>query len=1015
MKKWGLSFGVILVAGVIVYLFLFDWETKPLAPLSSSGAVSATVPQAVPGLLEEDSVAAPPGSSGEQEESSEEDGEGESARPWPAGNPPKEAVRSSSVVLSTGTHTRLVLMPQVPPLGFLQPTTGDPLMVFPYDGRSEMRLELFGDQVLLEHELLGLVVRDDSWDALSQRVSELSFRPQVLVVVDSLVDSRVLTEVSRLMTDRFFLVLQNCLVDDVSGTEAGVLSRIRGLVIQEGTVSGAFWSQLPRFVGLEGLAVVGTDLADQDWSRISGLPSVTHLWLDARGLSRDGLLDVTRFRGLRFLLLGSESLFRGELIAGLRELVNLSALGLTGKIESGSLARLAGSGSLTGLYLAPHVGVLGEENGLALGELPSLTVLHAVTSLSPQAFLAVQRLSGLRSLAMGWGLLPGSLLPGLAAFPDLRHLVVMAAQDWTDDWAARFPALAHIEFLLLDAPSVTDVGLAHVLSGMSLRHLTVYSPSVSGTGLAGAVARSPLQSLDMSRTSLSDAGLAVLGGGRTLETLSIGGRSVSAEGMASLCGLVALRHLSLYALDAHGATLMPLGCLARLTSIVLPEKARLAGHGDWLAHLKEVTSLSLMGTEVDGGLLAFVGQMEALQSLSLAGLPFGGDEMRSLTSLQKLTFLDMRKTELTDEGLRWVGEMQGLRTLLVSETGISDDGMFALRHLDGLQRLDLSRTYVSGEGLRHIADLRSLSHLDLSHSTVRSGSLAHLRQLTSLTHVLLEGTGIGDDGLAALSGLPRLAQLAVDVATASGDGFSGAGAYPSLHSLRLSGARLTGAGTAAIASIQSLRRLALVRSGIDDASLGALGALTGLLHLDLSENDLVGTGLNALGAIPRLRTLRMDCVSFSAEGLLALTGLGQVRDLSLGSQCAGGAARQQIRDDDLAVLAKSRGLGILRLSQQGITGSGFAALSKMPRLWSLHLSGCPVRDEFLGALWRIPTLRSVTLSMTAVTDVGLNGIPAEAPLENIVLTGAGVTQVGLTALQTRLPDIRIHWRDMGSP
>ncbi len=107
---------------------------------------------------------------------------------------------------------------------------------------------------------------------------------------------------------------------------------------------------------------------------------------------------------------------------------------------------------------------------------------------------------------------------------------------------------------------------------------------------------------------------------------------------------------------------------------------------------------------------------------------------------------------------------------------------------------------------------------------------------------------------------------------------------------------------------------------------------------------------------------------------------------------------REIRDEDLAEVARHPKLRILKLGDTEISDAGLAHLQGATGLVMLGLRGTKVTDAGLAHLGNMKKLRSLLLARTAVTDVGLHWLQPLEGLEELGLSETAVTDAGLRLL-----------------
>jgi Leucine-rich repeat (LRR) protein len=153
------------------------------------------------------------------------------------------------------------------------------------------------------------------------------------------------------------------------------------------------------------------------------------------------------------------------------------------------------------------------------------------------------------------------------------------------------------------------------------------------------------------------------------------------------------------------------------------------------------------------------------------------------------------------------------------------------------------------------------------------------------------------------------------------------------------------------------------------------GYLESTSDLDLNDADISDDDLQLLSGNVTIRRLRLERNHLSDSGLTHLRGLSE--------------------------------LGVLDLTGNEITGSGFATL-EFRDLDSLKLDKTKVDDEGLKAIGHLTTLRSLSLEGTQITDAGLAELRRLQNLQFLYVSGSSVTADGIARLSQELPKTHIN-------
>jgi hypothetical protein len=142
------------------------------------------------------------------------------------------------------------------------------------------------------------------------------------------------------------------------------------------------------------------------------------------------------------------------------------------------------------------------------------------------------------------------------------------------------------------------------------------------------------------------------------------------------------------------------------------------------------------------------------------------------------------------------------------------------------------------------------------------------------------------------------------------------------------------------------------------------------------------------------------------EDLAEVARHPRLRILKLGST--------QISDTGLAHLATLTELTMLGLRDTRVTGEGLRYLAGMPKLRSLLLARTKVTDDSLRHLAGLPALEELGLNGTPITDDGLRHLHAVPVLARVHVADTRVTDAGVAALRQARPGIQIFPMD-GDP
>lgn len=345
----------------------------------------------------------------------------------------------------------------------------------------------------------------------------------------------------------------------IYANDAGQIYHIR---IAKDLVNARLLNAFVAYPALRSLEFEDHRLSCEELEAVSRISAVRELHLHS-GASDDDLATVSRMLGLQNLCL-CKSRVRGAGLRHLAALPSLEHLHLGGpeseewRMPADALAHLEALPALRSLHLGSH-GFGGE------------------------ALARVARLGELEYLGFDRNPIRDDHLSHLAGLVNLQCLD-LSETEITGAGLAHLGPLSKLERLRLGDRPIGDAGLAWVGTLTNLRALTIRddlnAPTVTDAGLAHIRGLVHLVELKCDWTNLSDDALAHLSGLTALESLDLSGnRRIVGPGLAHLSSLSRLKRLNLSNTGITSAAVPRLIALKSLEEIMsanckISEKAR---------------------------------------------------------------------------------------------------------------------------------------------------------------------------------------------------------------------------------------------------------------------------------------------------------------------------------------------------------------------------------------------------------------------------------------------------------
>jgi serine/threonine protein kinase/Leucine-rich repeat (LRR) protein len=545
-------------------------------------------------------------------------------------------------------------------------------------------------------------------------------------------------------------------------------------------------------------------------------------------------------------------------------------------------------------------------------------------------------------------------------------------------------------------------------SGLPMGRFTVQQADLStGNGytaddLKQLVNLGGLESLSLVNFPLTPDDLVTVRSLRTLRQLELAAHRLDEEVLESLrrelldCELV-LRE----PIDAE-AGLAVLELAGKVT--ILPENStdpvEISDSADLPAGNYWLLAIDLsQASRIDEALLAKLHELAKLRSLSLADTPLTDELLPHLTGCPALAELDLAGTKVTPKGIASQLKRLKLTKLNLSRTGIGPEGASALKQFpaEHLRELALSEVGVTNECLPQLKRFTALATLDLSGAALDDSSINALAEFPALRTLDLRGTNLTDAGIEDLQRSPTLSVRhdPLDPQRLAARWFMDQQGTVTLDSGVLVGKGALPPDACRIVKLD----LAELDRLIPDDILTHLAACTDLQSLDLSQTQLRDSDLAGLAKLPNLRTLRLRRVPITDRGLKELAPLTSLEVLDL--------ANTNITGSGFAQLANATALRELWLTDTLLKQQHLPLLAPFEKLQVLVIGGNrhDIGDEGARQIAALASLQRLALRNAKITDASLADLANLANLEELDLTGTRVTDTGIAELEV-MPSLR---------
>lgn len=195
-----------------------------------------------------------------------------------------------------------------------------------------------------------------------------------------------------------------------------------------------------------------------------------------------------------------------------------------------------------------------------------------------------------------------------------------------------------------------------------------------------------------------------------------------------------------------------------------------------LVHLRDfptVEELYLSKGVTDEGLV-HLRPLKRLKSLEFTNaFELTGSGLRHLAGLKELTSINLYTTGVQGEYLRYLSDLPNLRSLRTSQTTMTDEGMPHIAKITSLEQLTMSNTTITDVALPYLDSLVNLKGLDISENPcLTDQAIKQLQKHPDLEYVRVGNNNVSDECLPSLEGFAHLRILSIDRTFISLDGLA---------------------------------------------------------------------------------------------------------------------------------------------------------------------------------------------------------------------------------------------------
>ena len=352
---------------------------------------------------------------------------------------------------------------------------------------------------------------------------------------------------------------------------------------------------------------------------------------------------------------------------------------------------------------------------------------------------------------------------------------------------------------------------------------------------------------------------------------------------------------------------------------------------------------------------------------------------------------------------------------------------------------------ITGEFTRYSKQLKHLEVLGISNSTLTTIDLRKISDFPQLQIITMDECKIDDADLACFSNMKKLKKLRFGMTRMTAAGLSYLLQVPNLHELTLTHQDISVEALRAIANLPKLKRLALYSSTITEEGTVIIGQMNELEELVLQDTPWAMSAIGQLANLQGLQKLNINGTGLTDEAItsldsllpncqiehannpsraiatvvLSLGGSVNITDYTQWTQIFNVADlpsdkfhlfgvdftnNQEVKLEDLGILAQSTTLERIKLGQTKVDDSVFPFLKQISKLRHVHLSWTQITDTGLAAVQDL-RLDILHLTGTRVTDRGMSQLAKHPSLTDLYL---GQTRIGNESLKhlVSIPQLR---------